>query len=68
MNGGVKEGCTNQAWTIGDSSFASPVPQEVEECMIGMKRGAIRWIELPFMIVYKVVPKENRLPLPSEMV
>jgi hypothetical protein len=33
--------------------------------MIGMKRGAIRRIELPSMIVYRA-RKEGRLPLPSE--
>jgi hypothetical protein len=73
--GGLKYYSTKQdtdfnelAWTISssdNSSFDSPVPAELEECMIGMKRGAIRRIELPSMIVYRA-RKEGRLPLPSE--
>ena len=67
--GGLKYYSTKQdtdfnelAWTIGNNS---PVPTELEECMIGMKRGAVRRIELPSMIVYRA-RKEGRLPLPSE--
>ena len=73
--GGLKYYSTKQdtdfnelAWTISssdNSSFDSPVPTELEECMIGMKRGAVRRIELPSMIVYRA-RKEGRLPLPSE--
>jgi hypothetical protein len=49
----------NLIWTIGDGSF---VPA-VEEAMIGMKRGAIRRVELPSTLVFSA-RKDNQLPLP----
>lgn len=54
------------AWTIGSSpSDGDIVPTQLEECMMGMKRGSVRRIELPSPVVYAAY-KAGRLPLPSE--
>ena len=49
------------AWTIGSGEL----PPELEEAMMGMKKGAIRRIELPSTVVFSA-RKANTLPLPSE--
>lgn len=55
------------AWTIGSSpEFGGAiVPTQLEECMMGMKKGSVRRIELPSPVVYAAY-KAGRLPLPSE--
>jgi hypothetical protein len=54
------------AWTIGSSpSDGDIVPTQLEECMMGMKKGSVRRIELPSPVVYAAY-KAGRLPLPSE--
>lgn len=50
------------AWTIGEDEV---VPTQLEECMMGMKKGGVRRIELPSPVVY-AARNEGRLPLPSE--
>lgn len=49
------------AWTIGSGEL----PPELEEAMMGMKKGAIRRIELPSTVVFSA-RKANTLPLPSD--
>eukprot|EP00956_Cyclotella_meneghiniana_P001768 scaffold1947_cov77-Cyclotella_meneghiniana.AAC.4 len=49
------------AWTIGSGEL----PPELEEGMIGMKKGSLRRIELPSTVVYSA-RKAGTLPLPSE--
>ena len=55
------------AWTVGSSAEygGAIVPTQLEECMMGMKRGSVRRIELPSPVVYAAY-KAGRLPLPSE--
>lgn len=55
------------AWTVGeyDGEGSNPVPPELEEAMIGMKKGAVRRIELPSTVVFKA-RNLGRLPVPSE--
>jgi len=48
-------------WTMGTGQL----PLSLEEALIGMKRNAIRRIELPSTLVFKA-RKDNQLPLPSE--
>lgn len=48
-------------WTIGDGSF----PPALEEAMVGMKRSAVRRIELPSTAVFQA-RKKNQLPLPAQ--
>jgi hypothetical protein len=50
-------------WTFG--SPESPVPAGLEEAMVGMKRGAIRRVDIPSVLVYRA-RKDGRLPLPAE--
>lgn len=47
------------AWTIGDGEL----PSALEECMIGMRKGGVRRIELPSTVVF-AARKNNQLPLP----
>mmetsp|Transcript_3485 Transcript_3485/g.6365 ORF Transcript_3485/g.6365 Transcript_3485/m.6365 type:complete len:268 (+) Transcript_3485:103-906(+) len=49
------------AWTVGSGEF----PPELEECMVGMHKGAVRRIELPSTAVFAARNKQQ-LPLPSE--
>ncbi|KAL7531379.1 hypothetical protein ACHAXR_007002 [Thalassiosira sp. AJA248-18] len=49
------------AWTIGSGEF----PPELEECMVGMKKGGVRRCELPSTVVF-AAKKNDQLPLPSE--
>ncbi|KAL7517497.1 hypothetical protein ACHAWX_002415 [Stephanocyclus meneghinianus] len=49
------------AWTIGDGQL----PPELEEGIMGMRKGAVRRIELPSTIVYSA-RKLGTLPLPSD--
>jgi hypothetical protein len=49
------------AWTVGKGEF----PPELEECMVGMRKGAVRRIELPSTAVF-AAQKNNQLPAPSE--
>jgi hypothetical protein len=49
------------AWTVGSGEL----PPELEECMMGMRKGAVRRIELPSTVVF-AARKNNQLPLPSE--
>jgi hypothetical protein len=49
------------AWTIGSGEL----PPELEEAMMGMRRGALRRIELPSTVVFSA-RKADTLPLPSE--
>jgi hypothetical protein len=49
------------AWTIGSGEL----PPELEEAMMGMRKGAIRRIELPSTVVFSA-RKAGTLPLPSE--
>ena len=49
------------AWTFGSGEF----PPELEEAMMGMRKGAVRRIELPSTVVFKA-RNNNQLPLPSE--
>lgn len=49
------------AWTVGSGEF----PPELEECMMGMHKGAVRRIELPSTVVF-AAKKNGQLPLPSE--
>jgi len=49
------------AWTIGDGQL----PPELEEGMMGMRKGAVRRIELPSTIVFSA-RKLGTLPLPSD--
>ncbi|KAL3811689.1 hypothetical protein ACHAXA_010328 [Cyclostephanos tholiformis] len=49
------------AWTIGDGEL----PPELEECMMGMRRGSVRRIELPSTVVF-AARKNQQLPLPME--
>lgn len=49
------------AWTIGSGEL----PPELEEGMIGMRKGAIRRIELPSTVVF-AARNAGTLPLPSE--
>ncbi|KAL3797821.1 hypothetical protein HJC23_006859 [Cyclotella cryptica] len=49
------------AWTIGDGQL----PPELEEGMMGMRKGAVRRIELPSTIVFNA-RKLGTLPLPSD--
>lgn len=53
------------AWTVGDDSGYNPVPKELEEAMVGMKKGGLRRIEVPSTAVF-AAKKAGRLPLPSE--
>jgi len=66
--GGVKYYNTKQdtdfnelAWTVGSGEL----PPELEECMMGMRKGAVRRIELPSTVVF-AAKKNQQLPLPSE--
>jgi hypothetical protein len=49
------------AWTIGSGEL----PPELEEGMIGMRKGAVRRIELPSTAVF-AARKNGSLPLPSD--
>jgi hypothetical protein len=49
------------AWTIGSGEL----PPELEDGMMGMRKGAIRRIELPSTVVFSA-RKAGTLPLPSE--
>lgn len=49
------------AWTVGSGEL----PPELEEAMGGMRRGAVRRIELPSTVVF-AARKNGQLPLPSE--
>lgn len=49
------------AWTIGSGEL----PPELEEAMMGMRKGAIRRIELPSTVVFSA-RNAGTLPLPSE--
>mmetsp|Transcript_22582 Transcript_22582/g.48886 ORF Transcript_22582/g.48886 Transcript_22582/m.48886 type:complete len:265 (+) Transcript_22582:6806-7600(+) len=49
------------AWTVGSGEL----PPELDECMIGMHKGAVRRIELPSTAVF-AARKNDQLPLPSE--
>lgn len=49
------------AWTVGSGEL----PPELEEGMIGMKRGAVRRIEIPSTAAY-AAKKAGQLPLPKE--
>ena len=67
--GGVKYFSTKEdtdfnelAWTVGSGDV---VPPELEECMMGMRKGGLRRIELPSTVVF-AARKVGRLPLPSE--
>ncbi|KAL7471390.1 hypothetical protein ACHAXS_011682, partial [Conticribra weissflogii] len=55
------------AWTVGEYSGegSNPVPPELEEAMMGMKKGAVRRIELPSTVVFKA-RNSGRLPVPAE--
>jgi len=55
------------AWTVGeyDGEGSNPVPPELEEAMMGMKKGAVRRIELPSTAVFKA-RNLGRLPVPAE--
>lgn len=66
--GGIKYFSTKEdtdfnelAWTIGSGEL----PPELEECMMGMRKGALRRIELPSTVVF-AARKNQQLPLPSE--
>jgi len=66
--GGLKYFSTKQdtefneyAWTVGSGEL----PPELEEAMMGMKRAAVRRIELPSTVVF-AARKLDQLPLPSE--
>ena len=66
--GGVKYYTTKQdtdfnelAWTVGSGEL----PPELEESMMGMRKGAVRRIELPSTVVF-AAKKNQQLPLPSE--
>ena len=66
--GGVKYYTTKQdtdfnelAWTVGSGELLP----ELEECMMGMHKGAVRRIELPSTVVF-AAKKNHQLPLPSE--
>ena len=48
------------AWTMGSGAF----PPGLEEAMLGMKKGAIRRIELPSTQVF-AARNANQLPLPQ---
>ena len=48
------------AWTIGDEQL----PPELEDAMMGMRKGGLRRIELPSTAVY-AARKRNQLPLPK---
>ena len=48
------------AWTIGNGEF----PPELEECMMGMHKGAVRRIELPSTVVF-TARNNNQLPQPT---
>lgn len=48
-------------WTIGSGEL----PPALEEAIIGMKRNAIRRIEVPSVLVFQA-RKNNQLPLPSD--
>ena len=50
-------------WTFGADD--SPVPVGLEEAMIGMKRGAIRRVDVPSVQIYKA-RKDGRLPAPAK--
>lgn len=52
------------AWTVGDEAY-NPVPKELEEAMMGMKKGGLRRIEVPSTAVF-AARNAGRLPLPSE--
>jgi FKBP-type peptidyl-prolyl cis-trans isomerase 2 len=65
--GGLKYFTTNEdtdfnevAWTVGSGAF----PPGLEEGMIGMKKNAIRRIEVPATQVF-AARNENQLPLPT---
>lgn len=49
------------AWTVGSGEF----PPELEEAMMGMRRGSVRRIELPSTAVF-AARKNDQLPLPSQ--
>ncbi|KAL7547148.1 hypothetical protein ACHAWF_010459 [Thalassiosira exigua] len=49
------------AWTVGSGEL----PPELEECMMGMHKGAVRRIELPSTVVF-AARKNGQLPLPSD--
>ena len=49
------------AWTVGSGEL----PPELEEAMMGMRKGAIRRIELPSTVVFSA-RKAGTLPMPSE--
>lgn len=49
------------AWTVGSGEL----PPELEECMMGMRKGAAWRIELPSTVVF-TAKKNQQLPLPSE--
>jgi hypothetical protein len=49
------------AWTVGSGEL----PPELEDCMMGMHKGAVRRIELPSTVVF-AAKKNQQLPLPSE--
>lgn len=49
------------AWTVGSGEF----PPELDEAMAGMRKGAVRRIELPSTAVF-AAKKNGQLPLPSE--
>lgn len=66
--GGVKYFTTKEdtefnelAWTVGSGEL----PPELEEAMAGMRKGAVRRIELPSTVVF-AARKNEQLPLPSE--
>ena len=66
--GGVKYYTTKQdtdfnelALTVGSGEL----PPELEESMMGMRKGAVRRIELPSTVVF-AAKKNQQLPLPSE--
>jgi len=66
--GGVKYYTTKQdtdfnelAWTVGSGEL----PPELEESMMGMRKGAVRRIELHSTVVF-AAKKNQQLPLPSE--
>lgn len=49
------------AWTVGSGEL----PPELEDAMVGMRKGAVRRIELPSTAVF-AAEKNNQLPSPSE--
>lgn len=49
------------AWTVGNGEL----PPELEEAMMGMRKGAVRRIELPSTAVF-AARKKDQLPLPAE--